>query len=63
VRVTGTVRWNYYTGSVRANVTATGPGGGAEHLRMTWSLQVRAARAHIAGAVAGRPLRLQMLAP
>jgi pimeloyl-ACP methyl ester carboxylesterase len=63
VRVTGTVRWRYSTGRVRAWVVARTPGGPAEHLRMAWSLQVRAARARLRGTVAGRTLRLHMLAP
>jgi pimeloyl-ACP methyl ester carboxylesterase len=63
VRVTGTVRWRYSTGRVRAVVVARAPGGGVERLRMAWSLQVRAARARIVGAAGGRTLRLHMLAP
>jgi hypothetical protein len=34
-----------------------------EHLRMRWSLQVRAAMADIDGHADGRPLHAHMLAP
>jgi hypothetical protein len=63
VRVTGTVRWRYSTGRVRAWVVARTPGAPAEHLRMAWSLQVRTAVARLNGTVAGRPLHVHMLAP
>jgi hypothetical protein len=63
VRVTGTVRWVYATGRVRATVVTSTAGGVPERLQMAWSLQVRAARARLVGSVAGRPLRLHMLAP
>jgi pimeloyl-ACP methyl ester carboxylesterase len=63
VRVTGTVRWVYATGRVRADVVTRTAGGPPERLRMVWSLQVRAARARLVGLVAGRSLRLHMLAP
>ncbi len=63
VRVTGTVRWRYSTGRVRAAVVARTAGGVAERLRMAWSLQVRAATAHLTGTAGGRTLRLHMLAP
>ena len=63
VRVTGTVRWVYATGRVRARVVTRVAGAPAERLRMAWSLQVRAARARLVGAAAGRRLRLHMLAP
>ena len=63
VRVTGTVRWRYSTGRVRATVITRAAGGPAERLRMAWSLQVRAATARLAGAAGGRTLRLHMLAP
>lgn len=62
VPVTGTVRWNYSTGRVRATVAARAAGV-AERLRMAWSLQVRAAVARIDGTAGGRELRLHMLAP
>ena len=38
-------------------------GGTVEHLRMRWSLQARAAVAHIDGHASGRPLHAHMLAP
>jgi pimeloyl-ACP methyl ester carboxylesterase len=63
VRVTGTVRWVYATGRVRALVVTHTAGGPPERLRMAWSLQVRAARARLDGSAAGRRLRLHMLAP
>lgn len=63
VRVTGTVRWRYSTGRVRASVVARTAGGVAERLRMAWSLQVRAATARLTGTAGGRTLRLHMLAP
>jgi hypothetical protein len=63
VRVTGTVRWVYATGRVRATVVTRAAGGPAERLRMAWSLQVRAARARLDGLAGGRTLRLHMLAP
>jgi pimeloyl-ACP methyl ester carboxylesterase len=62
VPVSGTVRWNYATGAVRADVTVRAAGE-AERLRMRWSEQVRAAVARISGSAAGRALRLHMLAP
>ncbi len=62
VKVSGTVRWRYSTGRVRATVI-THTGGEVERLRMAWSLQVRAARARLAGTAGGRALRLHMLAP
>jgi hypothetical protein len=62
VKVSGTVRWNYSTGRVRATVV-TRAGGTLERLRMAWSLQVRAARGRLAGSEGGRTLRLHMLAP
>jgi pimeloyl-ACP methyl ester carboxylesterase len=62
VEVSGTVRWNYSTGSVRATVV-TRAGGSVERLRMAWSLQIRAARGRIVGSEAGRTLHLHMLAP
>jgi hypothetical protein len=62
VAVSGTVRWTYTTGRVRANVVARG-GGTVEHLRMRWSEQVRAALADIDGHADGRPLHAHMLAP
>jgi hypothetical protein len=63
VRVTGTVRWVYATGRVRATVVTRTAAGPPERLRMAWSLQVRGARARLDGSVAGRLLRLHMLAP
>jgi hypothetical protein len=62
VAVSGTVRWVYTTGRVRAKVTVRA-GGVVEHLRMRWSLQVRAAGAAIDGRAGGRPLHAHMLAP
>lgn len=62
VAVSGTVRWVYTTGRVRANLVVRG-GGVLEHLRMRWSLQVRAATADIDGRANGRPLHAHMLAP
>jgi pimeloyl-ACP methyl ester carboxylesterase len=62
VAVSGTVRWTYTTGRVRANVVVRG-GGTVEHLRMRWSEQVRAALADIDGHADGRPLHAHMLAP
>jgi len=62
VKVSGTVRWNYATGRVRAAIV-TRAGGTVERLRMAWSLQVRAARGRLVGSEGGRPLRLHMLAP
>jgi pimeloyl-ACP methyl ester carboxylesterase len=62
VPVSGTVRWGYASGRVRANVTVHAAGE-AERLRMAWSQQLRAAVARLAGTAAGRPLRLHMLAP
>jgi len=62
VKVSGTVRWNYSTGRVRAAIV-TRAGGTVERLRMAWSLQVRAARGRLVGSEGGRPLRLHMLAP
>jgi pimeloyl-ACP methyl ester carboxylesterase len=63
VRVTGTVRWRYSTGRVRAWVVVRAPGAAPERLRMAWSLQVRAARARLDGTAGGRTLRLAMPAP
>jgi hypothetical protein len=62
VEVSGTVRWNYSTGGVRATVV-TRAGGAVERLRMAWSLQIRAARGRIVGSEGGRTLHLHMLAP
>jgi pimeloyl-ACP methyl ester carboxylesterase len=62
VAVSGTVRWVYTTGRVRAMLTVRAAGV-VEHLRMGWSLQVRAAGADIDGRAAGRPLHAHMLAP
>ena len=62
VKVSGSVRWTYSTGRVRATVV-TRTGGTVERLRMAWSLQVRAARGRIVGSEGGRTLRLHMLAP
>ena len=58
----GTVRWVYTTGRVRARLTVRS-GGVVEHLRMRWSLRVRAASAGIEGSANGRPLHAHMLAP
>jgi pimeloyl-ACP methyl ester carboxylesterase len=63
VPVSGTVRWSYSTGRVRGIVDARAPGGRAAHVRLAWSLQERAARARLDGSVAGRALRVYMLAP
>jgi pimeloyl-ACP methyl ester carboxylesterase len=62
VPVTGTVRWNYTTGAVRAAVSVRAAGE-LERVQMRWSEQVRAAVAHLAGTAGGRTLRLHMLAP
>ena len=62
VAVSGTARWVYTTGRVRANLVVRA-GGVLEHLRMRWSLQVRAAMADIDGHADGRPLHAHMLAP
>jgi pimeloyl-ACP methyl ester carboxylesterase len=62
VAVSGTVRWVYSTGRVRAEVTVRS-GGLVERLHMRWSLQARAATAGIDGTAAGRPLHAHMLAP
>jgi pimeloyl-ACP methyl ester carboxylesterase len=62
VAVSGTVRWVYMTGRVRARLVVHA-GGVVEHLRMRWSLQVRAAGADIDGHAGGRPLHAHMLAP
>jgi len=62
VAVSGTVRWVYTTGRVRATLIVRA-GGVVEHLRMRWSLQVRAAGADIDGDANGRPLHAHMLAP
>jgi pimeloyl-ACP methyl ester carboxylesterase len=62
VAVSGTARWTYSTGRVRAAVTVRA-GGVVEHLHMRWSLQVRAAGADIDGRANGRPLHAHMLAP
>jgi hypothetical protein len=62
VKVSGTVRWNYSTGRVRATVVSRA-GGTVERLRMAWSLQVRAAGDRLTGSANGRTLRLHMLAP
>jgi len=62
VAVSGTVRWVYTTGRVRANLVVRA-GGVVEHLRMRWSLQVRAATADIDGRADGRALHAHMLAP
>jgi pimeloyl-ACP methyl ester carboxylesterase len=62
VAVSGTVRWGYTTGRVRAEVTVRS-GGTVEQLRMRWSLQARAATADIDGRANGRPLHAHMLAP
>ena len=62
VAVSGTARWVYTTGRVRANLVVRA-GGVVEHLRMRWSLQVRAAMADIDGHADGRPLHAHMLAP
>jgi pimeloyl-ACP methyl ester carboxylesterase len=62
VTVSGTARWVYTTGRVRANLVVRA-GGVVEHLHMRWSLQVRAAMADIDGHADGRPLHAHMLAP
>ena len=62
VEVSGTVKWRYSTGRVRASVV-THAGGEVERLRMAWSLQGRAARARLDGTAGGRRLHLHMLAP
>jgi pimeloyl-ACP methyl ester carboxylesterase len=62
VKVSGTVRWRYSTGRVRANVV-TRAAGEVERLHMAWSLQVRAAGGWLRGTAGGRRLRLHMLAP
>jgi pimeloyl-ACP methyl ester carboxylesterase len=62
VAVSGTARWVYTTGRVRASLTVRS-GDVVEHLRMRWSLQVREAVAHIDGRADGRPLHAHMLAP
>jgi hypothetical protein len=62
VTVSGTARWVYTTGRVRANLVVRA-GRVVEHLRMRWSLQVRAAMADIHGHADGRPLHAHMLAP
>jgi pimeloyl-ACP methyl ester carboxylesterase len=62
VAVSGTVRWVYTTGRVRATLTVRA-GSVVEHVHMRWSLQVRAAGAEIDGHANGRPLYAHMLAP
>jgi pimeloyl-ACP methyl ester carboxylesterase len=62
VAVSGTVRWVYSSGRVRADLTVHA-GVVVEHLHMRWSLQVRAAAADIDGSANGRPLHAHMLAP
>jgi hypothetical protein len=63
VEVSGTARWSYAGGGVRADVRVRGPSGSTGALVMRWSLRRPHAVAMLGGNVDGRALRATMLAP
>ncbi len=63
VEVSGTARWSYAGGGVRADVRVRGPSGSTGALAMRWSLRRPHAVAMLGGNVDGRALRATMLAP
>ncbi len=63
VTVSGTIDWNYATGSIRADVTVAGPATDPGALIITWDNTAPHAMATITGQIGGRPINAGMYAP
>ena len=63
VAVTGTLRWNRKTGSMRTVIQVNGPAGHDGRLTAHWNDWSPAAEASVTGRIGGRPVKLSTPAP